>query len=125
MTPRATPDADETACVRCLRQEDKADLDRLLWCGDCRVTARAVAGRWGWVSGAAVAAFLSGWIWLVVQPDLLIGAWVGTVVASFWLGAKVAREVIYGALRLINAPTVEAVSHSEHPPEDERRVRFH
>ena len=124
MIPPSAPDLGEMACVRCLGQEDRSDLDRLLWCEECRATVRAKAGRWGWVAGLAVAAVLSGWIWLVVKPDLLVGAWVGTVVASFWLGAKVAREAIYGALRFRSTPLVEATPHSKHPPEDEQRVRF-
>ena len=62
---------------------------------------------------------------MVVQPTLLIEAWIGTVVASLWVGARAAREVIYAAMRLRNAPTVEAVPASEPPPEEERRVRFH
>ncbi len=118
-------DPDELVCAHCLEKNDRPDLDRLLWCQGCRVAARATAGKWGWVAGIVVAVLLSGWIWLVVQPTLLIEAWIGTVVASLWLGAKAAREVIYGAVRLQNAPAVEAASASEHPPEEERRVRFH
>lgn len=112
-------------CVRCLEKNDRPDLDRLLWCEGCRAAARVRAGKWGWVAGMVLAVLLSGWIWLVVQPTLLIGAWIGTVVAALWVGAKAAREVIYGTMRLRNAPAVEAVPASERPPEEERRVRFH
>jgi hypothetical protein len=83
------------------------------------------AGNWGWVVGMALAVLLSAWIWLVVQPTLLIGAWVGTVVAAFWVGSKAAREVIYGAMRMQNSPEVEVAPASEHSSEEERRVRFH
>ena len=71
-----------------------------------------------------MAVFLSAWIWLAVQPTLLIGAWVGTVVAAFWIGAKAAREVIYGAMRIHNAPVADAPPPPDHPPEEERPVRF-
>ncbi len=124
MTPPEAPDPDETVCVRCLEKNERPDLDRLLWCEGCRAGARVRAGQWGWVAGMVLALLLSAWIWLVVQPNLLIGAWVGTVAASLWVGAKVAREVIYGAMRLQNAPAVEVVPASERPPEEERRVRF-
>lgn len=125
MTPVEAPNPDEMVCVRCLEKNDRPDLDRLFWCEGCRAAARVRAGQWGWVVGIVLAALLSGWIWLVVQPSLLIGAWVGTVVASLWVGAKAAREVIYGAMRFQNAPAVEPPPTSNHPPDEERRVRFH
>ncbi len=124
MTAPEAPDPDEMVCARCLEKYDRPDLDRLLWCEGCRAAARATAGRWGWVAGLVIAFLLSGWLWLVVQPTLLIEAWIGTVVASLWVGAKAAREVIYGVMRLRNAPAVEALPASQHPPEEERRVRF-
>ncbi|GMR14278.1 MAG: hypothetical protein BMS9Abin29_2523 [Gemmatimonadota bacterium] len=86
--------------------------------------ARLRAGNWGWVVGMALTVLLSAWIWLVVQPTLLIGAWIGTVVAAFWVASKAAREVIYGAMRIQNAPAVEAGPASEPSLEEERRVRF-
>jgi hypothetical protein len=59
--------------------------------------------------GAAAGAGLSLWIWLVVQPsDLVIGGWIGTVVAMTWLGAKAAREVLYGAMRFLNRRATDA-----------------
>lgn len=111
-------------CVRCLERKNRPDLDQLLWCEGCRAVARVRAGNRGWVAGMVLAGLLSLWIWLVVQPTLLIGAWIGTVVGALWVGSKVAREVIYGAMRIRNAPAVEAVPASEHSPDEERRVRF-
>ena len=125
MTPPEAPNLDEMVCARCLEKNDRPDLDRLLWCEGCRAVARVRAGNWGWVVGLFLAGLLSVWIWLVVQPTLLIGAWIGTVVAAFWVGSKAAREVIYGAIRIRNASAVEAVPASARPPEEERRVRFH
>ncbi len=125
MNSPAATDPDAMVCVRGLEKNDRPDLDRLLWCEGCRAAARVRAGNWGWVVGLFLAGFLSVWIWLVVQPTLLIGAWIGTVVAAFWVGSKAAREVIYGAIRIRNASEVEAVPASERPPEEERRVRFH
>jgi hypothetical protein len=37
---------------------------------------------------------------------------VATVVAAIWISSKVAREIVYGAMRFRNARAVEAV-----PPE--------
>ncbi len=124
MTPPQSLTPAEVQCVRCLQLTERRDLDRLLWCDPCKEAARSRAGLWGWVVGLAGAVALSVWIWLVVQPTLLIGAWAGTVVAALWLGAKVAREVIYGLVRLHNVPAVEAVPPTSPPSDDERRVRF-
>jgi len=96
-------------CVRCLEVRDQIDVDRLLWCLPCRESARARAGRVGWLAGAVLGAGLALWIWLVVQPsDLVIGGWVATVVAALWIGGKVAREIAFGVMRFRNAGAVEA-----------------
>jgi hypothetical protein len=99
---------------------DTSEMDRLLWCRECREQARARATRWGWMVGLAAAAALALWIWLVVQPsDLVIGGWIGTVVATAWLGAKAARELVYGAMRFGNRPATDARPPGPPPPPDE------
>lgn len=100
---------EEATCVRCLEVQDVMYLDRLLWCEDCRRDARNRAGWWGWAGGLVVGAGVSLFIWLVIRPsDLLLGAWVGTVAASIWLGQKIAREIAYGWMRVMNRRAVEA-----------------
>ncbi|HEX9885554.1 MAG TPA: hypothetical protein VGA70_03660 [Longimicrobiales bacterium] len=102
---------EEATCIRCLEVKDTMELDRLLWCDDCRSRARRRAGRWGWGVGAALAAVLALWIRFVVQPDpdLVVSGWVATVVAAMWISSKVAREIAYGVLRYRNRKAVEAV----------------
>jgi hypothetical protein len=39
----------------------------------------------------------------------VIGGWLATLVAAVWIGQKVAREMIYGAMRFSNSRAVEAV----------------
>lgn len=99
---------EEVTCVRCLELRDVMELDRLLWCERCRRVARERAGWWGWIGGILFGAVLSLYIWLVIRPVLLIGGWVGTVLAATWLGQKVAREFAYGIMRVRNARAVEA-----------------
>ena len=100
---------EEVTCVRCLQVRDTAEVDRLMWCETCRERARERAARRGWLAGAATATGLALWIWLVVRPsDLVVGGWIATVVAAAWLGAKVAREILYGADRFLNRRAVEA-----------------
>ena len=55
--------------------------------------------------GAGVALY----VWMVIRPtDLVIGGWFGTVAAAIWIGSKVAREIVYGSMRYLNARAVEA-----------------
>ncbi|HZD03290.1 MAG TPA: hypothetical protein VE173_00180, partial [Longimicrobiales bacterium] len=105
---------DQVTCVRCLEVRDQSELDRLLWCDLCRNRARARATRRGWIAGTVLAGLLALWIWLVIRPsDLVIGGWVATVVATFWIGSRIAREIAYGVERYRNRRAVEAV-----PPSD-------
>lgn len=99
---------DEVTCVRCLEKKDQLEFDRLLWCESCRATARKRAGRWGWVFGAVMAGALAAWIRFEVDPTRLVGGWIATVVAAFWLGSRIATEVAYGVDRYRNRRAVEA-----------------
>lgn len=100
---------DEITCVRCLETKDQADLDRLLWCARCRALARNRASWLGWVGGILFAACVAAYIWFVIHPsDLVIGGWIGTLIAAAWIGSKVARELVYGFMRFRNAKAVEA-----------------
>ncbi len=97
-------------CVRCLREKDTLEVDRLMWCKDCRAAARRRAAWWGWGVGGVAAAGLALWIWLVVRPSALVrGGWIATVVAAFWLVGRLARELAYGLMRYRNRKAVEAV----------------
>lgn len=91
---------DEVVCVVCGEVRDSTDVDRMLWCEDCRAHARARAARVGLYVGLAAAGALALWIALAVQPSRMIaGAWIASVVAAGWLGAKMAREIAYGIYR--------------------------
>ena len=101
---------DEVTCIRCLEVRDQMYLDRLLWCDRCRRRARNRAGWWGWLGGLLFGAGVALYVWIVIRPtDLVIGGWFGTIVAAIWIGQKVAREIVYGGMRIGNARAVEAV----------------
>lgn len=101
---------DEVTCVRCLEVKDLMEVDRLLWCDRCRFLARNRAAWWGWAGGLAFAAGVAAYVWLVIKPsDLILPAWIATVVAAVWIGSKVCREIAYGVMRFRNAPAVDAV----------------
>ena len=101
---------EEVTCVRCLEVYDQMHLDRMLWCDSCRRRARERAGWYGWVGGLAFGATCAAYVWWVIRPtDLVVGGWVATLLAAVWIGQKVAREMVYGAMRFRNARAVEAV----------------
>lgn len=100
--------------MRCLEVRDQAYLDRLLWCDACRRRARERAAWYGWAGGLAIGALVAAYVWLVIRPsDLIVGAWVATVVAAVWIGSKVSREIAYGVMRYRNARATDAV-----PPDE-------
>ncbi len=106
---------DQDTCVRCLQPKAREDLDRMLWCDACCEAARRRAASQGWLVGLIAAAILALWIWLFVKPsNLVIGGWIGTVLAAFYVSARVAREIIHAAARIRSRPAVEAAPPERH-----------
>ncbi|MFC1575847.1 hypothetical protein ACFL5A_04315 [Gemmatimonadota bacterium] len=101
---------DIATCIRCLQGKDVEEMDRLLWCRECRETARRRSAVWGWGIGTLLSSGLALWIWIYIQPsDLVLGGWIATVVAALWIGGRVAREIAYGIMRFQNRHAAEAV----------------
>ena len=96
---------DDLVCGRCGHGYRARVLDRHLWCEDCVAAGRREAGRVGWICGAVMAAGLAAWIYFVQQPSaMLLGGWIGAVLATFWLGGRAGRELAYGVLRFRHRP---------------------
>lgn len=90
--------------------KSRADVDRMLWCTECRTVALERAKARSWRVGLVVASVLALWIWFYIQPsDLVIGGWIGTVLAAWYVAARVAREAFYAAARMKNRPASELV----------------
>lgn len=103
-------------CMRCLEVFDLMDLDRMLWCASCRLRARYRAVRWGWLGGLLFGAGVGVYVWVVIRPsDLIVSAWIATLVAAVWISSKVAREMAYGLMRFRNARAVDAAPPSADP----------
>ncbi len=93
-------DSLEGTCLLCLETKPREDLDRLLWCDACKEATQARAAHRSWYIGLVVAVVLALWIWLYIQPTVLMGPWVGTVLGAFYVSARVAREVLYTVARM-------------------------
>lgn len=106
----------EVTCIRCLREREVEELDRLLWCDECKARARRRASRIGWLVGAVAGAVLALWIWLWIRPsDLIVGGWIAVVVAALYLCARAGREIAYGVMRFQNRKATEAVPPGRDP----------
>tara|TARA_B100000953_G_scaffold138285_1_gene114541 strand:+ start:115 stop:456 length:342 start_codon:yes stop_codon:yes gene_type:complete len=105
---------DEAPCSRCGYVTDRSDLDRMLWCRECIDTGRSWAKARSWLVGVCIGLVLALWIWIVVEPSsMLIGGWVGTVLAAIYVSARVTREILYGAIRMKTSPESQVVSSDE------------
>ena len=110
-------DPDQVACGRCRKMKPRADVDRMLWCAECRTVALERAKARGWRVGLVVASVLALWIWFYIQPsDLVIGGWIATVLAAWYVAARVAREAFYAAARMKNRHASELVP-PQHDPD--------
>jgi len=101
---------EELTCVRCLQPKPGRELDRLLWCAGCVTKAKARAAKRGWLAGGIFALLLALYIWVVIRPDLSLipAAWIATLFIAFYLGARVARELLFGFERALNRSAAEA-----------------
>lgn len=86
-----------------------------MWCEQCLARARRRAAWWGWTAGGALAIVLGLYIWIAIRPDLSLipTAWFLTLVVAFYLGSRVAREFVFGVMRIRNRRAVEAKPPSE------------
>lgn len=97
-------------CKRCLQRRPADELDRMLWCEACREAERRVAAIWGRGVGILAGLGLALWIALVVQPSNgpFLVLWAATILVTYRVGARLGRELIYGAIRVRNVPGARA-----------------
>ncbi len=103
-TGRLPDVAGDFNCASCRQVVRAADLDRHLWCEECIAAARGKAQRIGVGFGIALAGALAAWVFLIEKPTIMIGGWIGAVLATFWLGMRIGRELTYGILRARSGP---------------------
>lgn len=91
---------EEVVCTRCGETRDSTDVDRMLWCDDCRAATKARANRVGALAGVLTAILLAWYVWTAIRPsDLVLGGWAACIVAGGWIASKITREVAYGIFR--------------------------
>ncbi|MDE0650069.1 MAG: hypothetical protein OXI12_06955, partial [Gammaproteobacteria bacterium] len=55
------------------------------------------------IAATGLAVIVAGYIWGIIRPtDVVIGGWIATVIAAYWIGGKLAREIFYGIERSNN-----------------------
>lgn len=91
---------EDVVCSICGETRDSTQVDRTLWCDDCKAATRVRALRLGAITGALVAVLLSIYVWRVIQPtDLVLGGWAACMVAAGWITSKITTEVAFGVFR--------------------------
>jgi hypothetical protein len=105
----APHDDDTLRCRRCLEERTVDELDRSLWCDDCRLAARRRAAWIGRAAGFAAAVLLSFWIAIDVQPapEFRI-LWALVVIVAFYLLSRLGPELAFGVMRVRNVAGVRA-----------------
>jgi hypothetical protein len=102
-------DEDILRCRRCRQASTVDDLDRMLWCEECRRAERRRAGWLGRAFGFAAAVALSFWIAIVIGPsDEFRVLWALVVIVAFYLLSRLGQELVYGVLRVRNEPGARA-----------------
>jgi hypothetical protein len=96
---------DTLRCHRCRRVRTTDELDRTLWCDDCRLAERRRAGWLGRGAGFLAAVALSLWIALWVRPsDQFLLLWAVVLIVALYLFSRLGTELIYGIIRVRNVP---------------------
>ena len=98
--------AGDFSCAGCNEAFRATDLDRHFWCEECIAAARGKSKRVGLWAGIGLAGALAAWIFLVEKPTIMIGGWIGAVLATFWLGMRIAAELSYGIMRSRSRPAL-------------------
>lgn len=100
---------DVLRCHRCRQVRTTDELDRMLWCDECRLAERRRAAWLGRAIAFGAAVALSFWIAIEIRPsrDFLV-LWALVVVVAFYLLSRLGQELVYGIGRVRNVPGVRA-----------------
>ncbi len=91
--------ADETNCRSCHQLYPASDLDRYLWCPNCRATVRRRGARLGRAVGLLAGAGVALYTVLIVQPVRLRLLWAVPALLTYVLASRIVLSVVHGYYR--------------------------
>ena len=92
--------ANETACRSCGELYPASDLDRYLWCRDCRRAIHRRGAFWGRVVGVLTSAGVACYLFLWVHPSPRFLAFYLLMLAlTYVLTSRIAVAVVHGYCR--------------------------
>lgn len=105
--------ASETNCCSCQQLYPASDLDRYLWCPDCRAAVRRRGARWGWLAGIVAGVAVALYLVLIVKPMRLNLLWAFPPLMTYVLTSRIAVAVVQGYYRSRGSIQVQAKSEPE------------
>ncbi len=92
--------ASETNCRSCQEIYPANDLDRYLWCPQCRTAVRRRGARWGRLVGSVVALSVAAYLWLNLTLESRFMAFYAVMlVMTYMLTSRIALAVVHGYYR--------------------------
>jgi hypothetical protein len=92
--------AEETNCRSCQQLYKASDLDRYLWCPDCRAAVNRRGARWGWLVGAVASIGVAVYLYVRVHPSgRFLAFYVLILGMTFILTRRIAVAVNHGYYR--------------------------
>jgi hypothetical protein len=90
----------ETACTSCGVSYPAGDLDRYLWCSNCRGALMKRGLRWGRIVGLVASAGLALYLYVRVQPSTrFLIIYLMLLVMTYSLTSRIAVAVVQGFYR--------------------------
>ena len=111
--------ASETNCQSCQRIYAADDLDRFLWCPECRAEVKRRGVRWGRLVGIVAGVAVALYVVLIVKPVRLNLLWALPPLMTYVLTSRIAVSVAQGYYRSRGSIKVETQSESETEESDE------
>ena len=105
--------ASETNCCSCQQLYPASDLDRYLWCPDCRTAVRRRGARWGRLVGIVAGVAIALYVVLIVKPMQLNLLWALPPLMTYVLTSRIAVAVVQGYYRYRGSIQVQAQSEPE------------
>ncbi len=92
--------ASETKCQSCQQLYPASDLDRYLWCPNCRLAVRRRGAVWGRLVGVISSLGVGSYLYVRVQPSTrFLAIYVLILGLTYVLTSRIAVAVIQGYYR--------------------------